>query len=203
LAGVLDLYEATVEPKHLDFAVELAEALLAKFYDSEQGGFWQSLSGAKDLILRVKEAYDGAEPSGNSVAIFSLLRLGRITERPEFNAAAGKSLQLFAQRLQQLPQAVPYLLQALDFFLDEPRRAVVAGKSSDARMERLLQAVHSEYQPNKVVMGNQGAVESFAKTLPAKDGALVYLCTGTACGEPTNDPQRISAALKNSSRRQM
>src|SRR5205814_5121616 len=72
LAGVIDLYEATLEPKHLDFAIALAQAMLAKFYDAENGGFWQSAAGAKDLILRVKEDYDGAEPSGNSVAILAL-----------------------------------------------------------------------------------------------------------------------------------
>ena len=63
LSGVIDLYEATLEPKHLDFAIELAEAMLAKFYDPENGGFWQSAADSKDLILRVKDDYDGAEPS--------------------------------------------------------------------------------------------------------------------------------------------
>ena len=87
LAGVIDLYEATLEPKHLDFAIALAEAMLAKFYDAENGGFWQSAAGAKDLILRVKEDYDGAEPSGNSVAILALLKLAAITDRKDFTQA--------------------------------------------------------------------------------------------------------------------
>ena len=64
LAGVIDLYETSLETEHLDFALALAEAMLARFYDAENGGFWQSAAGAKDLILRVKEDYDGAEPSG-------------------------------------------------------------------------------------------------------------------------------------------
>src|SRR5262249_35356082 len=108
LSGVLDLYEATLATKHLEFALDLADSMLGRFYDSENGGFWQSTAGAKDLILRIKEDYDGAEPSGNSVAIMSLLRLGRIAERKEFVAAAEQSLHLFAQRLHQVPQAVPY-----------------------------------------------------------------------------------------------
>src|SRR4029078_12560030 len=114
--------EATLDSRHLDFSIALAESMLAKFYDSENGGFWQSPPDAKYLILRVKEDYDGAEPSGNSVAIFSLLKLGKITERKEFTEAAEKSLRLFAKRLQETPQAVPYMLQALDFSLEEPRR---------------------------------------------------------------------------------
>ena len=61
LSGVIELYEATLEPKHLDFAVELADAMIAGFYDAENGGFWQSANNAKDLILRMKDDYDGAE----------------------------------------------------------------------------------------------------------------------------------------------
>jgi uncharacterized protein YyaL (SSP411 family) len=195
LAGVLDLYEATLGAEDLDFAIALAESMMARFYDAENGGFWQSAAGAKDLILRVKEDYDGAEPSGNSVAILALLKLGRITDRPEFTQAAEKSLRLFANRLQQTPQAVPYMLKALDFSLEEPCRAVVAGDPGSPEARALLRAIHSVYQPNKVVLGNTGPVEPFAKTLPAKGGAVVYLCTGTACQPPTSDPAQIRKGI--------
>jgi uncharacterized protein YyaL (SSP411 family) len=196
LSGILDLYEATLEPRHLDFAIELAESMLAKFYDAENGGFWQSGAGAKDLILRVKEDYDGAEPSGNSVAILALLKLGKITERKEFTEAAEKTLRMFANRLERIPQAVPYMLQGLDFSLEEPKRAVAAGDPSKTETRALLRAIHSVYQPNKVVLGNAGAVEAFAKTLPAKEGPVVYLCTGTACQPPTSDPTKVRALVK-------
>jgi uncharacterized protein len=190
LSGVLDLYEATIEPKHLDFAIHLAEQMLAKFYDPENGGFWQSAGGRQDLILRLKEAYDGAEPSGNSVAVLSLLRLGLMTERGEFTRAAEKTLQLFAARLEQLPQAVPFLLQGLDFFLGEPGRAVVTGEPNQPKTRDLLHAVHSVYQPNKVVLGHHGPVEPFARTLPAGPQPVLYFCSGTACRPPTGDPHQ-------------
>ena len=196
LAGVIDLYEATLEPQHLDFAIALAESMIARFYDPENGGFWQSAAGTKDLILRVKEDYDGAEPSGNSVAMMGLLKLGKITDRKEFTEAAEKTLRLFANRLQQLSQAVPYMLQTLDFSIDEPKRAVVAGDPSKPETSVLLKAAHSVYQPNKVVLGNTGSVEPFAKTLPAKDGPVVYLCTGTACQPPTGDPEKLKSLLR-------
>ena len=195
LAGVIELYETTLNADHLDFAIALAETMLARFYDTEGGGFWQSTADAKDLILRVKEDYDGAEPSGNSVAIFALLKLGKITDRKAFTQAAEKSLRLFAHRLQQVPQAVPYMLQALDFSLDEPWRAVVASDPGSPAARALLRAVHSGYQPNKVVLGNTGLVEPFAKTLHAREGAVVYLCSGTACQPPTSDPDKIKALL--------
>jgi uncharacterized protein YyaL (SSP411 family) len=196
LAGVIELYEASLVTEHLEFAIALAEAMLARFYDAENGGFWQSAPGAKDLILRVKEDYDGAEPSGNSVAILALLKLGQITDRKEFTQAAEKSLRLFANRLQQFPQAVPYMLQALDFSLGEPRRAVLAGDPGGPEARALLHAIHSVYQPNKVVLGHTGPVEPFARTLPARGGPVVYLCTGTACQPPTSDPAKLKELLK-------
>ena len=196
LSGVIELYEATLTPEHLDFAIELAEAMLAKFYDAENGGFWQSAAGATDLILRVKDDYDGAEPSGNSVATLALLKLGAITGQKNFTAAAGKTLSLFAPRLQNFPQALPFMLHAVDFQLAEPRRVVIAGEASTAKTKELLLAAHSVYQPNKIVLGNTGAVEAFARTLPANDGAAAYLCIGNACQPPTSDAAKVKEMLK-------
>jgi hypothetical protein len=195
LSGVTDLYEATLLPAHLDFALALAESMLARFYDAENGGFWQNPPGAQDLILRVKVDYDGAEPSGNSVAVLTLLKLGEIAGRKEFKLAAEKSLRLFASRLQQAPQSLSCMLQALDFSLAEAGRAVVAGDPAKADTRALLHAIHSVYQPNKVALGTRGAVEPFARTLPAKEGAVVYLCTGTACQPPTSDLATIRELL--------
>jgi uncharacterized protein len=197
LAGVIDLYQATLAPKHLEFAIALAEAMMAKFYDPGDGGFWQSASGAGDLILRVKEDYDGAEPSGNSVAVLALLKLGAITERKDFREAAEKSLRLFSSRLQQMPQAVPYLLLALDFSLEEPKRLVIAGEINSPAGKSLLHAAHAVYQPNKVVLGTTGPVEPFAKTLPVKEGRpTVYLCTGTSCLPPTHEAEKVKQLLR-------
>ncbi len=196
LSGVIDLYEVTLEPEHLDFAIELAEAMIAKFSDAENGGFWQSAANAKDLILRVKDDYDGAEPSGNSVATLALLKLAAITGREDFRKPTEATLQLFAHRIQHLPQAVPYMLQALDFWLEEPRRVVIAGDPNDAKTCELLHAAHSVYQPNKVVHGDTGSVEPFAKTLLTKDGPVLYLCTGKACQPPTQDAEKVKEMLK-------
>jgi uncharacterized protein YyaL (SSP411 family) len=199
LAGVLDLYQSTIDPAHLEFAIALADSMIERFYDAEHGGFWQSAAGARDLILRIKDDYDGAEPSGNSVAALALLKLGAICDNAKYRAAAEKTIRLFAERLHQLPQGMPLMLQALDFFLEEPRRVVVAGRAEDSRTHALLRAAHSAYQPNKVVLGNNGPVEEFARTLPEKDGPTVYLCTGRACLPPTNDPSMVKELLLKSS----
>ena len=195
LNGVIQLYESTLEPNHLDFAIELATAMIVNFYDHANGGFWQSPAGTNDLILRVKDDYDGAEPSGNSVATLALLKLAAITGREDFKQAAEAMLQLFAHRLQTQPAALAFLLQALDFWLDEPRRVVIAGDMNATNFHELLRAAHSVYQPNKIVSGNTGAVEPFAKTLPVKNEAFVYVCAGHSCQPPTSEPAQLKALL--------
>ena len=188
LSGVLELYEATLEPRHLEFAIELAEAMLTRFYDSENGGFWQSASGSSDLILRLKDDTDGAEPAGNSVATLALLKLAGITDRPDFRAAAEKTLRTAAEKFQRVPQALPCLLQALDYWMNEPKRVVIAGHFEAADFTLLLHAAHSVYQPNKVVLGISDHFKSFYGTLSPKDNPTAYVCSGQTCLPPTTDP---------------
>ncbi len=197
LDGTLHLYEATLREEHLSFAIQLAEALLARFHDRDHGGFWQSAPDAADLLFRVKEDYDGAEPSGNSVATLALLRLAAITERADFRQAAESTLRLLAEPLAESPQGVPYLLQALDFSLEEPRRVVIAGDPASPATRRLLHATHATLQPRKVVLGTRGPVEPFARTLAPRDGRpTAYVCTGTACLPPTQDPAHLATLLR-------
>jgi hypothetical protein len=126
-----------------------------------------------------------------------LLRLAAITERADFRRAADGTLRLFAERMMKVPQAVPHLLQALDFALEEPRRVVVAGDTAEAGTRRLVQAAHATYQPRKVVLGTIGPVEPFARTLTPKDKRpTAYVCTGTACRPPTHEPAQVAASLK-------
>ena len=195
LAGVLDLYQATLDPAQLDFAIALSETMLAKFYDPSEGGFFQS-AATPDLILRVKEDYDGAEPSANSIATLALLKLAAITDRHDFRDAAEKTLRMFSLRMQRIPQAVPQMLLALDFALEEPSRLVIVGDRSNATTTELIRAAHSVYRPNKVILGHTGAVESFARGLPTSaTGPQVFLCTGTACQAPTGDPAKLKQML--------
>jgi len=198
LAGVLELYQATLEPAHLEFALDLAAAMLERFYDTAQGGFWQSGAGASELILRIKEDYDGAEPSGNSVAALALLKLGALTGRTEFHQAAERTLRFFSQRLRRLPQAMPHMLQALDFWLGEPARVAIAGPLDHADTQTLLRAAHSVYRPNQVVLGTAGPVEPFARTLTPQDGRpTAYVCTGTSCQPPTQAGEMLRRMLRS------
>ncbi|MGA3283124.1 MAG: thioredoxin domain-containing protein [Verrucomicrobiota bacterium] len=196
LSGVIELYEATLGSEHLNFAIELAEAMIVKFYEAENGGFWQSPTDAKGLIFRVKDDYDGAEPSGNSVATLALLKLAASTGREDFKRPAEATLRLFAHRLQNFPQAMPFMLHVLDFWLEEPRRVVIAGDANSTKARKLLHAAHSVYQPNKIVLGNIGSVEEFARSLPAKSGPVVYLCVGKVCQSPTSEATKVREFLQ-------
>jgi uncharacterized protein YyaL (SSP411 family) len=192
LDGVIHLYEATLAPAHLDFALALADSLLAHFYDAANGGFWQSTATQTDLILRVKDDYDGAEPSGNAVATLALLKLAGITGREDFRAAAEATLALAAVRLQHQPHAHAFLLHAVDFWLDEPRRVVLTGGEGE---NDLLAAAHSVYQPNKIILGNTGNVEAFTKTLPTAARATAYVCTGQSCQPPVQNADALAKLL--------
>ena len=196
LAGTLELYSATLDPDQLAFAVELAEAMLKRFHDPEHGGFWQSAASSTDLILRVKEDYDGAEPSGNSTAALALLKLAAITERKDFRAAADGTLRLFSPHLTDRPLGVPQLLTALDFAMEEPKRIVLVGDRKSPEFRKLIEATHAVYQPNKVILGQAGPVEAFAKTLPKHGPATAYVCTGTACQPPTDKAEQLAKLVR-------
>ncbi len=197
LSGVVDLYEATLTPATLEFAVVLAETMMERFYDPTLGGFWQTVQDTPHLLLRNKEDYDGAEPGGNSVAALALLRLSAICERKDWHLAAERTLRLLAQRLHQTPQAVPHLFLALDWILQEPRRVVIAGDPASPEVAGLVHAAHQVFYPHRVILGTQGPVESFARELrPLNGQAQAYCCTGTACQAPTSDKSVVQAFLR-------
>ncbi|MCB1095633.1 MAG: thioredoxin domain-containing protein [Verrucomicrobiae bacterium] len=195
LAGVIDLYEATLEPEHLEFALAVNEQMIARFYDSEEGGFYQS-AGTDDLLFRVKNDYDGAEPSGNSVAVGALLKLSAITDNSEFKAEALKTVNLFAERINEAGQALPMMLQSLPMLFGEPMRVVITGDPSSPEAHALVRAAQSTYRPDKVILGNAGPVEAFAKTLKSMDDKpTAYVCSGTACKPPTQDGATVRKHL--------
>ncbi|MGK0185844.1 MAG: hypothetical protein ACI9R3_001627 [Verrucomicrobiales bacterium] len=195
LAGVIDLYEATLMPEYLEFALELNQQMIARFYDADDGGFYQS-TGTDDLLFRVKNDYDGAEPSGNSVAVGAMLKLAAITDNAELKAKAIKTVNLFSERINQTGQALPLMLQSLPMVLGEPMRVVVTGDANSPEAHALVKAAHGTYRPDKVILGNVGPVEEFAKTLKSMDGKpTAYVCSGTACKPPTHDGSTVAKHL--------
>jgi hypothetical protein len=191
LWGVVELYQATLKSAHLTDAVELAEALLARFHDAEGGGFWQSPAGSNDLILRVKDDVDGAEPAGNSVATLALLRLAAITGRTDFRQAAEGALRAGQGKFKRAPHAVPCLLQALDLSLAAGERLVITGDPDSPAVRSLIQAAHSVYRPNLVLAGAAGPVDHAS----ASEGAAAFLCAGQTCRAPVRTAAELVALL--------
>ena len=195
LDGTLELYQATLNAEHLEFAVRLADSMIERFYDADKGGFWQCVTDGTQIV-RVKDDYDGAEPSGNSVAILALFKLATITDREEYRSAAEKTLQLFADRIQSIPQAVPHMLLALEHQFAAARHVVITGDPQENATKELIRSVHEIYNPAKVVLGVAGPVEQLANEFPRpKRGPEAYVCTATECKPPTRDPRKLAELL--------
>ncbi len=196
LGGILEFYQSTLEPEALDFAIAIAEAMVDKFYDSRQGGFFTSPAGS-DVLFRAKDDYDGAEPSGNSAATVALLKLAALTDRADFKQQAEKTLKLNAARLEKAGQAMPLMLQAASLLLHEPFRVVIVGDPATPEAQALLKAAHRIYQPEKVVLGTAGKVEPMAKLqIPLGGKPAAYVCTGDACKPPTTKGEKLRELLQ-------
>jgi uncharacterized protein YyaL (SSP411 family) len=203
--ALLDLYEAQFDPRHLQLATDLTNQMRARFEDAEHGGFFSSPAGDESLVMRVKDDYDGAEPSGNSVAISNLLRLTQMTNSDEFRASAARALAAFEQRLSLAPSALPQMLAACEFLLSHPRQIVVAGERGAADTAALLGAVHAKFMPNRVVLlvDSEETRAWLAATIPEiaamhkiEGCAAAYVCRDYACQLPVSSAAALSELLQ-------
>ena len=144
------------------------------------------------MILRVKDEYDGAEPSGNSIAVRLFLRLALLTGRVDFQAAAERTLTLFGPRMNSTAQAVPEMLCALDFALGQPEQIVITGEPTAPDTQALVQVVRRRYHPNKGVV----LARDQATPRPALEGkATAYVCVGQTCQLPITDPAELAKLI--------
>ncbi len=205
--GLLDLYEASFDVRLLSWAVQLQQAQDRLFWDEKQGGYFTTSGRDRSILLRTREAYDSVEPSPNSVAAMNLLRLWQITEQQSYKDKADKTLAAFGPRLEQMPEAMPYMMSALEFSLAKHRQIVIAGVPGADDTRVLLRLVWQRYIPNRVLLLADGAEgqKQLAHWLPLlanvtrKHGrATAYICENYVCNLPTTDPQ-IAARLLDGS----
>ncbi len=190
--ALIDMYETTFDAADLEWAARLAERAIELFEDRQRGGFFSTEAEKADLVLRLKDDYDGAEPSGNSGMALALLRLARITGRQEFRLSGERTLQAFAGRLRATPTAAPQMLVAHAFATGRPMEIVLAGPR-DAGMARLLAAIHFRFLPNTVVM----RAEQSPVAMPAVDGSpTAYVCENYACKLPVTDTDSLRELLQ-------
>jgi len=202
--GLLELYEATFEVRDLQMALNLNEDLLKHFWDERGGGFYFTADDSEELLVRPKESYDGAVPSGNSVAMLNLLRLGRITARPELEEKAARIGRAFSAGIQQAPVAHTLLLMAVDFAIGPSYEVVIVGNPQAEDTRAMLKTLRAQFIPNKVVLLRPGDQEmpeitrlaEFTKNQMSLNGkATAYVCLNYQCQLPTIDIPKMLELL--------
>ena len=201
--GLIDLYEATFETKYLKIALELNKRMIENFWDEKEGGFFLSGKKNEQLISRTKEIYDGATPSGNSVALLNILRLGRMTGNFDFGKMAERIIKTFGETVNQYPSGYTQFLCALDFALGPTKEVVIAGEFSQKETKQVLKEIWRRFLPKKVLLlhsPKDKAIEEiagFVKEQKAIDGkATAYICVNYACKAPTNDMNKVVQLLE-------
>jgi uncharacterized protein len=190
--ALLDLYETTFDERDLKWSATLVEQAIALFGDAKQGGFFSTAAAGGDsanLILRLKDDYDGAEPSGNSILAMVLLRLARMSNRQDLHETAERTLRSFTAKLEQAGTGLPQMLAALMFAQAKPMEIVLAGPRDEATEA----AIRSRFLPNAVIM----RAEQSSVPMPSMDGkATVYVCENFACQLPVTSVEQMDELLR-------
>jgi hypothetical protein len=194
--GLLDLFEASQEPRYLGAALDIQAFFNGHFLDTSQGGYFSAHDRASDLIARRKEIYDGAMPSVNSVAFKNLVRLGLFTAGPGYHEEAWRLARCFAPAAGQSPENYTGFLSALDFALGPSYEVVISGERNDAKTAEMRNALGNRFIPSKVVIYRPyGEPATAIDTLTGFTGAFspgtgrttAWVCSNHACGVPVYD----------------
>jgi len=189
--GLIELYQATHEKRFLDAAISVNEVMMTQFADPE-GGFYFTSSEAEELLARRKELYDGAIPSGNSVAFMNLVRLSRLTGNTSLEEEAAKLLRFFSSSVLGAPHVYSMLLSGLDFAFGPSAEVVVSGKNVDAR--EIISQLDQRYLPSAVIHSYSeelAASVGYLAGMKPSDEAMVYVCTEFVCNLPTGDMEKV------------
>ena len=201
--GLIELYETTFEVRYLKAALEINNELLKHFWDNEEGGFFITPEDGEEILVRKKDIYDGAVPSGNSVAMLNLLRLARITGDPKLEQKAQNLGRSFSRIIAQSPAAYTMLMTALDFAFGPSSEVVLSGDLQAESTKSLLKALRKEFIPNKVVIfrpyeeSEITDISGFTGNLTGnKDKAVAYVCKNFSCKLPTDDTDEMMRNLR-------
>ncbi len=190
IQGLLDLYQADWDSDWLKWALELQERQDALFRDEKGGTYFSSAAGDPLVSVRMKEDYDGAEPSANSISALNLLRFARMLHDEALETRARQILGASGQALDRAPTAVPQMLVALDLALSPPAQAVVAGARETEDVRLWNAKLHRDFLPRRALLladGNQflmTKVPALASMKSLDGRAALYLCDNFACQTP-------------------
>ncbi|KAG7302570.1 hypothetical protein JYU34_012504 [Plutella xylostella] len=201
IKGLLDLYEASLDQRWLEWARQLQGRQDELFWDAQSGGYYTCAAGDETVVLRLKAEQDGAEPSGNSVSCHNLLRLSAYADKSvaleggaKERDMARKLLTFFAERLNDTPTALPEMMSALVFYTDSPTQVVISGGCSDPRTLALLRAVRSRLLPGRVLAVHDPSLNDTLLS-PKHDRPTAYVCRRYACSLPVTDVKQLEDLL--------
>jgi len=203
--GLIELYEATFEVHYLKTALDLNADMLKRFWDGQRGGLFFTPDDGEALIVRKKEAYDGAIPSGNAVALFNLLRLARLTGRTDLEERAAEISKAFSGQISQFPSGYTQFLSSVDFGIGPAYEIVVSGPPASPETEEMIKVLRGRYIPNGVFIlrpsdENPPEICSLApfteQQLPLNGRTTVYLCHGNTCETPTTSITEVLTLIE-------
>ena len=202
VAGLVNLYEATFAVEWLKEAERLNQIMIEQFWDEANGGFFFTSRNHETLIVRSKTGYDGATPSGVSMAIHNLVRLDKLLNRPDFREKVETTLDVYYHQIEHSPSGSAQMLCELDFLLSTPKEIAIAGQQESEDTQAALTAVHSRYVPNKVLALASDA-EGLSDLIPLLEGktqvdgrATIYVCENYTCQAPITDVEELAELLQ-------
>ncbi|UCB48350.1 MAG: thioredoxin domain-containing protein [Deltaproteobacteria bacterium] len=203
--GLTELYEATFDSNYLETALKLNGDMLKHFWDDQLGGLYFTPDDGEALIVRKKELYDGAVPSGNAVAMLNLLRLARFTADTQLEERATEMGRAFSKAVKQFPSGYTQFLVAVDFGIGPSYEVVIVGKSGANDTKEMLKALRNRFIPNKVTLFRPTEIETphidklaeYLKYQVSLDGkATAYVCMNFACKQPTTEVGKMLELIK-------
>ena len=202
--GLLELFQAGGDPHWLEWARLLQKRQDEQFWDADNGGWFNTTGADPNVILRMKEDYDGAEPSPSSMSVLNLLTLAHLTNEPELFERIDKTLKMFGPQLGKVARAVPMMMAALSTYHAKVAQIVIVGPREDEATKALLREVAAKYDPFSVVVpvSPGDAQTQLARLLPfindmtMRGGrATAYVCHGFTCDEPATDAAGLAERL--------
>ncbi len=202
--GLLDLYQASFDVKWLQWATALQSEMDTLFLDTKNGGYYSVHTDMPNSVLRIKEDYDGAEPSPNSLASLNLVRLSALLAKDTWKQQAEKIFALFGSTLQSSPSSVPVMAIAFDLHHRGKQQIVLAGDKTSPEFQKLVQHLRRQFLPNAALLhADDGEAqqwlgqhnEAIAGMKPVAGKPAAYVCQNFTCQAPVTTVEELEKAL--------
>ncbi|HYH80930.1 MAG TPA: thioredoxin domain-containing protein [Longimicrobium sp.] len=201
--ALIAVYEATWDARWIGEARTLADEMIARFWVEADGAFFDTANDAEELVVRPRDLYDNATPSGSSAAVMALLRLAELTGETRYREVAERALAGMAELMARIPMGFGHLLCALDFALATPLEVAIVGEPAGEDTRALLRTVSRAYLPNAVLAfqrpnggGDSQQIIPLLEGRTAQGGkATAYVCERLACKQPVTDTAALAQQL--------